>query len=123
MKTLMILILANLLILPLSYAKGDGHKEMQRKIFKQLDLTKDQRKQLKTMRESRKGVMKGLRSTKKEKREKMLMAMKGDTPEAELRAMHKEMSELHGKMKDQRFEKMLSIRKIGSSAVSVGKNS
>jgi Spy/CpxP family protein refolding chaperone len=96
----------------MGFAKGKGHKKDHKKIFKQLELTKEQKVQLKTMRKNSKGQMKSLRTEKKKVRKELKQAMRSNTPDTKLRSLHNEITRLQNKIKDQRFEKMLAIRKI-----------
>jgi len=58
--------------------RGGAHKDGMRKIMKQLDLSSEQREQMKTLRESRKNVMKAKRKEFRENRKAMRQQMQPD---------------------------------------------
>lgn len=97
---------------PKLYAKSKEFKEQQKKIFKQLDLSEEQRKSLKKIRKEKKGVIKSLMTEKKELRKKMNSALKSDASEDQLRQLHNQITTIHIKIKDSKFNRMLSIRSI-----------
>ncbi len=112
MKRLMTALIGIALISPMAYAKRGHHKAKHEEIFKQLDLSEKQRTELKALRENNKDNMKSLKEQKKKFRKEMNEAMASDASESQLRTLHNEITRLKNKIKDTRFEKMLSIRKI-----------
>ena len=88
--------------------RGKHHRE----ILESLDLTDDQKSELEKVRANQDPGRKALRGEQKTIRKRMGKAFVGDSPDSELRDIHKEMQGVRNRMGDQRFEKMLSIRRV-----------
>ena len=112
MKKTTLIVIGLLLFTPNLYAKKGHHKNIQRKIFKQLDLSKDQRIELKQIRKSKKGLMQSLREEKRNLKKKMSQAMRNNAQEPRLRRIHKNLMNIQNKIKNSRFETMLAIRGV-----------
>ena len=95
----------------IAVAKG-GHKKKWREMIEQLDLTEDQKSQLKEIRQSLKGTRREQRSTLKNKRDILENLLRDDAPESEIRKAHNELQTIKQALMLQRFEKMMSIRAI-----------
>ena len=91
--------------------KGHGHGEF-RHILQQLDLSDDQKAQLKKARQDVGTQMKNLRSQMKDLRKQMFDAMKTNADDAKLTSYHNQIKEVHSKLADMRFQKMIAVRKI-----------
>ena len=100
---------------PVCFAKGGGHKHL-KKIFEQLDLSPEQKKSLKSLRDNKDTSMKDLREKKKSLKNTIGEAMMSDASEAKLRSLHTDISaqisSIQSQIKTKRFEKMLKIRSI-----------
>ena len=92
-------------------ARRGGHG-FHRQIFKQLNLSDEQKNKLKEIRSGQKEHMKALRTNKRELREKFHEAIRSNKPEAELRKLHGELQAARNTFHTARFERLLSIRKI-----------
>lgn len=88
---------------------GGGHHRM----LKDLDLTKEQRDQVKTLRKANKEKTRALRTQMREARKGMFAKMKDPAAsEADLRKSFEALETLRNQMSKQRFEESLEIRKI-----------
>lgn len=88
-----------------------GEKGMAR-IIKQLDLTDEQKLELKKIKQQDKAESKALAEKLKASRKATKEALNENSSEETLRAKHKEHQKLRNQMDDLRFEKMMSIQKI-----------
>ena len=120
MKKIISILILLIFTSPLCFAKGGEHKGHLKKIFKQLDLSKEQKQSLKKLREEKSADMKGLRQQKKALRDSMSEAMMSDASDDQLRSLHKEvhskMANIQSQIKTNRFEKILKIRSVLSPA-------
>jgi len=112
MKKIIMITVLGVLLSTTAYAKGKDFRKKHKQIFKQLNLTKEQRSKMKTLRANNKGSMKSLRQQKKKIRQQMNTALSSNTDESKLRSLHSEITKIHGQLKDAKFERMLAIRKI-----------
>ncbi len=85
-------------------------------IFKQLDLSEDQRKELKEIRSSRKDKMKSLREEKRNSREAFQQAMESGSSDSKLKSLHSKMLSAEESFKSYKFETMLKTRGILTSS-------
>ncbi len=109
-----LLIFLSLIIVSPTFAKKEGGKyrgKMQ-KIFEQLDLSKEQEKELKKLQTSRKDKIKGLRQEKKETRKAFKEAMKSNASESTLKSLHNKMLKANTKFKKYKFKTTLKTRSL-----------
>lgn len=107
MMALLTLILPLFLFSSEGWAKGGHHK-----IFKELNLSQDQKDQLKEIKKAGKEKVRALRESKKALREKLKQAMNSNTSDSDLRKIHADLQKAEAEMKNLKFEKILSIRAI-----------
>lgn len=104
------------LVLPLvgmtQNANARGKRGGQGKVMKELNLSKDQKKQMKALKKGKKESMKAQRTKMKELRKSMHEAMKNNASESDLRGKHKALHDAKRSMADARLENMLAVRKI-----------
>lgn len=81
------------------------------KILQKLDLSDDQRKQMKAIREKYREEMKSLRSKMKESRGKM-KSLHTSGNESEILQHHKQAQETRNKLDDLRLQRMLETKKV-----------
>lgn len=83
-----------------------------KKIMAQLNLSEEQKTQLKEMRKENKKMPKANGKSMKEAREKMKEKFASNAPESELRALHEEISKLKAEKADKRFNRLMKMRNI-----------
>ncbi len=83
-----------------------------RGMMKELNLSEEQRKQMKEIRSANRDQMKSLRTQKKELHEKMQNLLKTNGSDSDLKSLHEKLSQTKAQMGKLRFEQMLAIRKI-----------
>lgn len=111
MKSISLILLSLMLASPALAKRGRGegkHGQM----FKQLDLSSEQKTELKEIRESRKEKMKALKTTKKESGKTFREAMKADASNSSLKSLHNKMLTAGKQLKKYRFETMLKTRAV-----------
>jgi len=114
---LAVLGLAYVLTANVSYAKPSEPDEISgsrfEEMIKELNLTDEQKNQLKAIGEKHEGIRKESRKKKKAAYKNLHEALKsGSAKDADLRKLHSEMLKLNGQMSYARFEKLLAIRGI-----------
>lgn len=109
----LILTLIVLSLSSVSLARGKGGKRMG-ELLDQIELTSSQKSQLNTSREKLEKEIQAIRDQIKPKKKEMRKLMKSgvDQNESAIRAKHKEIRELKGKIKDLRFENRLVVQKM-----------
>ncbi len=88
-----------------------GHRGMG-KIMKQLDLSKEQKQQLQSLKENHKSSMQSLRDKKKALKNKLETAFSSQASDGELKAIHQELLNAKNEIGSKRFDKVLAIRAI-----------
>ena len=78
----------------------------------QLNLSADQKAQIKQIRDQEKTSSEGLRQQMKAAAEKQKSLMTGNATDDQLRQQHREMQALHQQVSERRFDTMLKIRQI-----------
>ncbi len=112
MKRIALIALSLMLVSPAFAKRGEGKKGDMQKIFKQLDLSKEQKKELKDVRKSRKDKMKALGKKKKEARKAFKKAMHSNDSDSSLKSLHTKMLDAHTTFKEYKFETMLKTRAL-----------
>lgn len=116
MKNLIVYLVIALLITPSAFARKRGRHgddgEGRHKIFKELDLSADQKVKLKEIRSSKKEKMRSLKDEKRASKKAFKEALQSGSSDSELRKLHKKMLSSHQNFKTQRFEAMLETRAI-----------
>ncbi len=119
MKQMTLILLALLLTAPAFAGKSagkeehhKGHKGKAGMMFKQLDLSKEQKAQVKEIRKSRKEKMKSLHSKKKEARKEFKTAMKANASKSKLRNLHNKILDASKSLKKYKFRTMLKTRDV-----------
>jgi Spy/CpxP family protein refolding chaperone len=115
MKTIASLLLPFFVIGFLNAVEAKGHRKG-KGIWKQLDLSKEQKSKLKEIRKSSKDEMKELREKKKAASKAFHTALKNNASDDELRKLHNNMSSIKNQLHEKRFEKMLKSRAILTDA-------
>lgn len=92
-------------------AYGMKHGKSFRKIMKELNLTEEQKTKMNALKEARK-EQKAIRLELRELKEHFQEALKANTNEGDLTAMHKQIQALKQKRADLIFSHLLEIRKI-----------
>lgn len=105
------LILCLFMIPSIGLARGE-HRKQWKKMMEQLELSDDQKEELREIRKSSKDSHKALKKTIKEKRKTLETLLREDAAEADIRTAHQELQALKQVKVNQRFEKMMSIREI-----------
>lgn len=85
------------------------------RMIQQLDLTPEQREQIKDIQEESRSEYQSLKEEVRENRQQMQSLLASDASNNELRRQHRQMQRLHQKMGDRRFETMLEMREILTS--------
>lgn len=103
--------------LPMSAeARGRGGEgrgpSAERRLFRQLDLTEEQRTKLAELRKEKSAKMESLRKQMKAAHEKMKAALEADSSDEALKKAHQEVRDVRAQLEDMRFESMLAIRKV-----------
>lgn len=101
-------LLAVSLVAPLSHAKD--YKRMG--IFKELNLSEEQKEKLKEIKKTDREDLQALRQSKRELRKQLQEAMKSGTSDEELRKLNNELRQAEAEFKELKFEKILKIRAI-----------
>lgn len=94
---------------PLLAQKGGKHMRG-KQIMKELELSKEQREEIKDLRKGFKEKIKALRESTKEAQDKLHALMKSNAGDSEIMAQHNAVHELKGKQAAMRLEMMLQIR-------------
>lgn len=115
MKKIVSILIVLIFASPICFAKGGGKKGHHKKIFQQLNLTKEQKQSLDNIRSEEGNGMKELKMKKRELKNTMDQAMIVDSTDSKLRSLHSEISSVQTQIKTKKFEKMLKIRKILSA--------
>lgn len=106
LMTLVLTLLSTTLVVPLSYAKqGMG-------VFKELNLSQEQKKKLKDIKKAGKESTKELRQSHRKLRQQLQEAMRSETSDEDLRKLNRELRQAEAELKDLKFEKILKIRAI-----------
>lgn len=93
---------------PLSHAKDYKRTG----IFKELNLSEEQKGKLKEIKKAGREDLQALRHSKRELRKQLQEAMKSDTSDEELRKLNNELRQAEAEFKELKFEKILKIRAI-----------
>ncbi len=110
-KVFITVMIMSLSLNAMSAGKERGkHRKMG--IMKELDLSAEQRKELKEFRKSSKESKKTTRAEIKSLREQMKKSFQSNASESSLKSMHEKLKTLRSNMADFRFNKMLKIRSI-----------
>ena len=94
------------------FAKGHRGHKLRAEAMKQLDLSEDQKVALEKLKANKGSLGKELRAKKKALRKQMHEAMASDASDSDLRKLHEQKLSLKTQMANNRFEKMLAVRKI-----------
>lgn len=92
--------------------RGFDNPERDKRMEKELDLTAEQVKAMKELKEAHRKDAKALHEEMKKAREEFQNALMTDATDSELEKKHEKVEELMQKMGKDRFKNMLAIRKI-----------
>lgn len=93
------------------YADAKGHQGEESK-FKKLNLSAEQKKQLKTLRQENQSKGKEIFKQVRQARLKLDKALAGDASESELNSIHEEIKNLNDQKEDLHFQKTMKTRQI-----------
>ncbi len=99
---------------PVRLQRGAGgpREVMAERWLEDLNLSEEQRTQIRAIREGNQAEMQALHDQLRAEREAMHTLMASDATEAELRSQHDKLQTLHQEVADQRFENMLAVRAV-----------
>jgi periplasmic protein CpxP/Spy len=92
--------------------KGWGNKGWGDKWQEQLNLSTDQKAQIKQIRDQERSASEGLRQQMKAAAEKQKSLMTGNATDDQLRQQHREIQALRQQVSERRFDTMLKIRQV-----------
>jgi len=95
-----------------TWAGKREERSQRRDIFKELNLTSEQKEKIEKIRNSQKEETKTLRKEVKNAQKSLKASLQSEKSDAELLSAHKEIMRLRNELSEKRFSNMLSIRAI-----------
>lgn len=91
---------------------GDGLNKKEKGPFAELNLSQEQRQEIKKIRQERKDEMQKLKAEKLKAKENFHAALNKNEKDSKLKSLHSKMLKTHNKFKTYKFKTLLESRKV-----------